>query len=72
MINMDIKARLRNKAFILSVVAFVVLIIKTFTKYQLPDNFDYIVNTGLSILTGLGIILDPTTPGISDVKEGEQ
>jgi len=63
---MDIKLRLRNKAFILSVIAFVVLLIKTFTKYELPANFDTLVDMGLSILIGLGIMIDPTTPNVSD------
>lgn len=65
---MDIKSRIRNKAFILSVVAFIVMLIKTFTKIQLPDNFDIIVNTALSILIALGIVVDPSSPGIADVK----
>lgn len=65
---MDIKARFRNKAFILSAVAFIVLLIKTFTKIQLPNNFEALVNIGLSLLVGLGIVVDPTTPGIKDKK----
>jgi phi LC3 family holin len=68
---MNIKSRLKNKAFILSCVGFVVLLIKTFTNYELPNNFDIIVNTGLSILTALGIVIDPTTEGITD-KTNEQ
>lgn len=67
-IKMDIKSRLRNKAFILSVIAFIVLLIKTFTNIQIPDNLDIVVNAGISILIGLGIIIDPSSPGISDVK----
>lgn len=62
----DIRSRLRNKTFILSVIAFIVLIIKNFTNYQLPENFDVLVNTALTILTGLGVVIDPTTPGIKD------
>ena len=63
---MDIKARLRNKAFLLSLVAFIVLVIKTFTKIELPDNFDVLVNMLLTILIGVGIVIDPTTAGITD------
>ena len=63
---MDIKSRLRNKTFVLSVIGFIVLLLKTFTKYELPSNFDVIVTTGLSILTALGILIDPSTPGIND------
>lgn len=63
---MDIKSRLRNKAFILSVIAFIVLLVKTFTNYQLPDNFDTLVNMFLSILTAMGIVIDPSSPGLAD------
>lgn len=63
---MNIKARLRNKAFLLSLVAFIVLVIKTFTKIELPDNFDTMVDMGLSILVGLGIVINPLTDGVSD------
>ncbi|AGK95986.1 phage holin [Clostridium pasteurianum] len=65
---MDIKSRLRNKTFILCIIAFIVLVIKTFTNIQIPDNFDTVVNMALSILIGLGIIIDPCSPGISDTK----
>jgi uncharacterized membrane protein len=63
---MNIKARLQNKLFIMSIISFVVLMLKTFTKIELPSNFDTLVNVGLGILTGLGVIIDPTTPGITD------
>jgi uncharacterized membrane protein len=63
---MKIKERLRNKAFILSIIAFVVLMVKTFTNYELPSNFDTLVNMALSILVGLGIVIDPSTDGITD------
>jgi len=63
---MNIQLRLRNKAFILSAVAFIVLMIKSFTNYQLPDNFDMLVNTALTLLSAMGIVLDPTTPSIGD------
>lgn len=62
----DWKARLRNKAFIVSAISFVVLVVKTFTNAKFPDNFDIIVNMGLSILVGLGVVIDPTTSGITD------
>lgn len=65
---MDIKSRLRNRPFIVSVIGFGVLLYRTFTKHELPSNFDLIVNTGLGILTTLGILIDPSTPGIRDNK----
>jgi phi LC3 family holin len=63
---MDIKSRLKNKAFILSCIGFVIMLVKTFTKYELPSNLDVLINTGLGILTALGIVIDPTTEGITD------
>lgn len=63
---MDIKSRLQNKLFVTSLIAFIVLLIKTFTKIELPENLDVLVNMGLSLLSMLGIIIDPTTPGIKD------
>lgn len=64
--NIDYKVRLKNRNFVLSTIAFIVLLVKTFTKYELPSNFDVLVNTGLSILTALGILVDPTTSGLAD------
>lgn len=63
---MNWKARLRNKAFWVSAVSFIVLVIKSCTKMHLPDNLDEIVNAALVVASGAGIIIDPTTPGITD------
>ncbi|MHC1682835.1 MAG: phage holin [Clostridiaceae bacterium] len=63
---MNLKTRLRNKAFVVSLISFIVLMTKTFIKYEFPENFELIINTFLSLLTMLGILIDPTTPGISD------
>lgn len=57
--------KFRNKTFLLSMIAFIVLVIKTFTSYELPGNFDALVDAGLAILTGLGIVNDTT----SNIKE---
>jgi phi LC3 family holin len=64
-----LKQRLRNKAFILSCIGFAALVYKTATGAELPASFDTLVNVGLTMLTGLGILIDPTTPGITDCKE---
>lgn len=63
---MSIKQRLRNKAFIAACVSFGVLVIKTCTNIKLPDGIDVVVNTGLSLLVGVGVLIDPTTPGVTD------
>lgn len=65
---MDIKSRLRNKTFIVSMIAFLVMLIKNYTNIKLPEDFDIMVNMVLSMLVGLGIIIDPTTEGVGDKK----
>ena len=61
--------RLRNKYFVASVISFAVLVYKTATGTELPANINTIINVGLTALTALGIVIDPTTPGISDKNE---
>ncbi|KZL88729.1 phage holin [Clostridium magnum] len=63
---MDIKKRLQNKAFWLAVAALVALMGKTFNLFTIPDNYDELINMILGLLTMLGIVIDPTTPGVSD------
>lgn len=64
--NIDWKARIRNKSFIVSMVSVIVLAIKMFTNYKLPDGFDNLVNMIIVLLTTVGIIIDPSTQGLSD------
>jgi phi LC3 family holin len=66
---MDWKSRIRNKAFWLSIAAFVAMMAKQFNLFEVPTNFNDIVNTGLGLLVMLGIIIDPSTPGILDTSE---
>ncbi|KRQ86070.1 Bacteriophage holin [Caloramator mitchellensis] len=66
---MNWKARLRNKAFWLSFSALVVLIAKTFKLFEVPEDWETTVNTALSLLVAMGVLMDPTTPGITDKEE---
>ncbi|WP_297429765.1 phage holin [Clostridium sp.] len=67
MLTINLKSRFRNKAFILSMVGAIVLLIQQLGfKDIIPSNYAEIVNSILSILTMLGIIIDTSTPGISD------
>lgn len=50
----------------MAVIAFIFLLIKTFTKYELPSGIDAIVDIFIGILVGLGIIIDPTSAGLID------
>jgi phi LC3 family holin len=63
---MDIKKRLKNRAFWVALAAFISLMAKTFNLFTVPENYNELVNTLLGVLTMLGIIIDPSTPGISD------
>jgi uncharacterized membrane protein len=60
--------RLKNKAFWLSLAAFIALMAKTFNLFEIPANYDELVNTGLGLLVMGGILIDPSTPGIKDKK----
>ena len=63
---MNWKTRLRNKTFWVSLAAFVAMMAKQFNLFEVPSNYEEIVNTALGLLVMLGIIVDPTTPGIKD------
>ncbi len=64
--NIDWKARLRSKAFWVSMVSLIVLLIKQLGIFQVPENWNDVLTTVLSILSAMGIIVDPSTPGLSD------
>lgn len=71
----DLKRRFRNKAFLVSFVAAIVLLLQQlgFGRF-LPENLNDVINTVLTILCMLGIVVDPTTDGISDstmVQQGK-
>jgi phi LC3 family holin len=67
MININLKTRFRNKAFLLALVSAIVLILKNcgFGEY-IPPNLDAIVNSFMTLGLLLGVIIDPSTKGISD------
>ena len=70
--NINWKVRLKNKAFLASTLALVITLV-----YQILGLFNVVpsisedktvelIGITLNILTALGVILDPTTPGIGD------
>lgn len=66
-ININIKKRFTNKAFIASFISVCILLIQQLGLGQyLPSNLMEIVNTVLLLLTMLGVVVDGTTDGISD------
>lgn len=59
--------RLRNKAFLVSMIAAILLLIRQIGFNDLlPGNIDEIINSILAILSIAGIIVDPSSPGITD------
>lgn len=66
MINIDLKARLKNKAFWVAIASAMTLLAQQLGLNVIPENYTEIVNSVLGILTMLGIIVDTSTPGISD------
>lgn len=69
----DLKRRFRNKAFLVSFIAAIILLAQQlgFGRF-LPENLNDIINTILTILCMLGIVVDPTTDGVSDSNMVQQ
>lgn len=63
---MDWQSRLTNKTFWVALVSAVVLLTQQLGLNIFPDNWADILNTVLTILMILGIVIDPTTQGITD------
>lgn len=68
--NLDWKARFRNKTFWVAIISAIILLIQQlgFGDY-LPQNIMDIVNTILTILVMLGIVIDPSSKGINDPQK---
>ena len=67
MFQMDLKARFKNKAFLIALASAILLLLKNFGLGQyIPENIDSIVNGFITIGILLGVITDTSTPGISD------
>lgn len=67
MLTIDLKSRLRNKTFILAMVGAIVLLVQQLGfKDIIPSNYSEIVNSILTLLTMVGIVVDTSTNGISD------
>jgi phi LC3 family holin len=64
--GIDFKARLRNKVFWASMAGAIVLLAQQLGLNIFPSNYTEIVNSALTLLTAVGILVNPTTPGICD------
>ena len=67
MLTINLKERFRNKTFLLSMIGAIVLLAQQLgSKDLIPSNYADVVNSILTILIMLGIVVDPSTKGISD------
>jgi len=66
MLGIDLKARLKNKAFWVSMASAIAILAQQLGLNIIPSNYTEIVNTVLIILTMAGIVVDTSTTGISD------
>lgn len=60
------KARLTNKTFWVALSSAIVLLCQQLGLNIFPDNIHEIINTLLLIFTILGVVIDPSTNGITD------
>lgn len=63
---MDWKARFRNKTFWVALMSAIVVLTQQLGLDIFPSNIMEIVNTVLMILVILGVVVNPTTDGITD------
>lgn len=66
---MNWEARLHNKTFWVALISAIVLLTQQLGLNIFPENIGEITNTLLLIFTILGVIVDPTTSGISDNQD---
>ena len=66
------KKRFQNKAWVLTLLAALILFLKSVLEplgIQVPEGYiTAVVTSGLSVLSILGVVIDGSTPGIGDEK----
>lgn len=63
---MNWNARFRNKTFWVALSSAIILLFQQIGWNIFPTNIGEIVNTILTIFVILGVIVDPTTSGVTD------
>lgn len=63
---MNWNARFRNKTFWVALSSAVILLFQQIGWNVFPPNIGEIINTILSIFVILGVVVDPTTSGVTD------
>lgn len=69
--NINWKTRFTNKTFLIALASAVVLLTQQLGLNLFPDNWRDILNTILTIFILLGVVIDPSTAGISDQKASD-
>ena len=64
--NIDWKARLRNKTFWVAIISAIALLTQQLGINIFPTNWSDILNTVLTIFIVLGVIVDTSTKGMGD------
>ena len=64
--SIDLKARLKNKAFWVATASAIAILAQQLGVKIIPANYSDIVNTVLTLLTMVGILVDTSTTGLSD------
>ena len=67
--NIDWKTRFTNKTFLIAIASSIVLLSQQLGLNIFPSNWGEILNTILTIFILLGIVIDPSSDGISDSKD---
>lgn len=70
------KIRLRNKAFLVSMISAIVLVAQSVGKvvgFEVPaiEGVMEVVNPVLALLVILGVVVDPTTKGVEDSERAK-
>lgn len=63
---MNWNARFRNKTFWVALSSAIILLFQQIGWNVFPTNIGEIVNTILTIFVILGVVVDPTTSGVTD------
>lgn len=77
--NINWTVRIKNKAFWLAVIPAVLLLIQTVAAVfgytldlgEIGNRLIAVVNAVFGVLVVLGVVVDPTTAGISDSKQAQ-
>lgn len=69
--NINWKTRFTNKTFLIALTSAVVLLTQQLGINLFPYNWRDILNTILTIFILLGVVIDPSTAGISDQKASD-